>query len=378
MAISVARKTLLHEWRRFLPATVAIAFSGVLMTVQGALLLGIVGANGLYVTQSEADYWVGFPGTQSVDLGRSIPASAATNLYAERGISHVEPIFFGSGDWRGMHGGGGVSVTIIGIDTTADAEALARVIPASLRNELNEPGTVVVDIADGAKLSAKKEALAEINGHAIHVVGFIDGLRGLGGVNVVASKETARILDHNLPNDGGATYFLYSVKDGADARAIQTRLNSSSAVRHFEVWSAEELASMTTMYMLLDSGAGIAFIFATLIAVLIGAVITSQTLMAAVAGTVPQYATLRALGVPFHKLRLIVIEQAGWVGIFGFGISVVLSLAIAVAAAIYKVPFELRFSIVAAASSVVFLVAMVACILAVHRLRDTDPAMLLR
>lgn len=361
-----------------MPATVAIAFSGVLMTVQGALLLGIVGANSLYVTQSSASYWVGFPGTQSVDLGRTIPASVATSLYAERGISHVEPILFGSGDWRGMHGGGGVSITILGVDTADDAEALAHIIPAELRNTLNVPGAVVVDIADASKLSAKTGSMAEVNGRAVHVAGYIDGLRGLGGVNVVTSRETARALDHSLPNDGGATYFLYDVKSGANGAAIQARLNSSSDIRHFEVWSAEELASMTTMYMLLDSGAGIAFIFATLIAVVIGAVITSQTLMAAVAGTIPQYATLRALGVPFYKLRLIVVEQAGWVGMFGFGMSLVISLLIAVAAAGYRVPFELRFSIVAAASTVVLLVATVACLLAIHRLRDTDPAMLLR
>ena len=150
MTISIARKTLLHEWRRFLPATIAIAFSGVLMTVQGALLLGIVGANGLYVTQSTATYWVGFPGTQSVDLGRAIPASVATNLYAQPAISHVEPVLFGSGDWRGTHGGG-ISVTVLGIDTSDNAEALARIIPRALRNELNEPGAVVVDIADASK-----------------------------------------------------------------------------------------------------------------------------------------------------------------------------------------------------------------------------------
>lgn len=378
MTISIARKTLIHEWRRFLPATIAIAFSGVLMTVQGALLLGIVGANSLYVTQSTAQYWVGFPGTQSVDLGRTIPAGVATNLYAEPAISHVEPVLFGSGDWRGTHGGGGVSVTVLGIDTANDSEALARIIPGSLRNELNEPGTVVVDIADASKLSTQKGGIAEVNRHSVRIVGYIDGLRGLGGVNVVASLETARNLDHSLPGDSGATYFLYDLKPGTNGPAIQARLNSSANIRRFEVWSAEELASMTTMYMLLDSGAGIAFIFATLIAVMIGAVITSQTLMSAVAGTVPQYATLRALGVPFDRLRFIVIEQAGWVGLFGFVISLFLSVAIALMAAVYRVPFELRFSIIASASTVVLLVAAVACLLAIHRLRDTDPATLLR
>lgn len=130
--------------------------------------------------------------------------------------------------------------------------------------------------------------------------------------------------------------------------------------------------------MLFDSGAGIAFVFATLIAATIGALITSQTLMAAVVGTIPQYATLRALGVPFSGLRKIVIEQAAWVGFSGLIINGVLSVAIGFIAMIYKVPFELDSAVIASASLVVLVVAILACLLAVHRLRQADPATLLR
>ncbi|PYB74211.1 FtsX-like permease family protein [Rhizobium wuzhouense] len=377
MAISIARKTLLHEWRRFLPASIAIAFSGVLMTAQGALLLGIVSANALYVTQSNAAYWVGFPGTQSVDLGRTVKADAVTDLYAEANISHVEPFLLGSGDWRGGRGGG-VSVTIVGVDTAADGTALVKVLPPEMRNRLTEPGTAAIDRADSSKLSARLNDVVEVNGKAVHVIGFIDGLRGLGGVNLVTSLETARALDSALPAAGSATYFLYDLKPGTNAADILQDLGNRSGIPRYEVWPADELANISTMYMLLDSGAGIAFVFATLISMLIGAVITSQTLMAAVAGTIPQYATLRALGVPFHSLRRIVIEQAGWVGISGLSLSLVISLLLAGAAAFYRVPFELRGSVIAGASLVVLLVALVACLLAVHRLREADPATLLR
>ncbi|ALN71872.1 ABC transporter permease [Aureimonas sp. AU20] len=378
MAVSIARKTLLHEWRRFLPAAVAVAFSGVLMTAQGALLLGIVGANALYVTQSEARFWAGYPGTQSVELGRTVRSETATVLYAQADISHVEPFLLGSGDWRAMQGGG-VSVTLLGIDTAPDGEALARIVPAPLRNRLSEPGTVLLDRADGAKLSAGSGQTAEINGRSVRVVGFVEGLRGLGGVNVVTSLETARQLDQTLPAEGGATYFLFDLNSGGQAAAVAARLNQEAgSPRRFEIWPAERLADMSTLYMLMDSGAGIAFVFATAIALLIGTVITSQTLMAAVAGTIPQYATLRALGVPFAGLRAIVMEQAVWVGVFGLVLSVLFCLALSGVAAVYGVPFQLRIGVIAAASAVVFLVALVACVLAVHRLRSADPASLLR
>lgn len=378
MAVPIARKTLLYEWRRFLPAVAAVAFSGLLMTAQGALLLGIVSANSLYVSQSDANYWVGFPGTQSVELGRTVKVGVLMSLYSEPLVSHIEPLLLGSGDWRATGGNGGVSVTVVGVETQADSVGLARVVPAELRNQLREPGAVVVDASDSDKLSTRPGDLAEVNGHTVRVIGLIDGLRGLGGVNVVSSLDTARMLDPTLPDDGAATYFLFNVKAGSDPSAVIARLNRKASVERFEIWPSGQLASMSTNYMLFDSGAGIAFIFATLIAATIGALITSQTLMAAVAGALPQYATLRALGVPFGGLRTIVAEQAAWVGISGLIISGGLSLLIALITQLYKVPFVLDGVVVLLASLVVLVVAILACLLAIHRLRQADPASLLR
>lgn len=40
--IALARKTLIHEWRRFVPSVFAVGFSGVLLAMQAALVLGIL------------------------------------------------------------------------------------------------------------------------------------------------------------------------------------------------------------------------------------------------------------------------------------------------------------------------------------------------
>ncbi len=71
--IPLARKTLVHEWRRFVPAVFAVGFSGLLLMVQAALVLGIFGSAAVYVRASTADLWAGYPGTQSVNFGRATP-----------------------------------------------------------------------------------------------------------------------------------------------------------------------------------------------------------------------------------------------------------------------------------------------------------------
>ncbi len=53
--VALARKTLIYEWRRFLPAMLAVGFAGLLQLLQAALVLGIFGSTSVYITGSSAD-----------------------------------------------------------------------------------------------------------------------------------------------------------------------------------------------------------------------------------------------------------------------------------------------------------------------------------
>jgi putative ABC transport system permease protein len=57
--ISLARLTLLREWRRFMPAILAVGFAGLLVLMQLVLLLGIFRTVSVYIDRSSADLWVG-------------------------------------------------------------------------------------------------------------------------------------------------------------------------------------------------------------------------------------------------------------------------------------------------------------------------------
>ena len=118
--IPLARKTLVHEWRRFLPSGLAVAFSGLLLLVQAALVFGIFNSSAVYIRKSGGELWLGYPGTQSIELGRPIPAQAEIAALMDPGVARVEPFNWIDGDWRGPADRGGVSVFVSGIDTRAD------------------------------------------------------------------------------------------------------------------------------------------------------------------------------------------------------------------------------------------------------------------
>ncbi|WP_243041651.1 ABC transporter permease [Dyella sedimenti] len=376
--VALARKTLVYEWRRFLPAILAVCFAGLLQLLQAALVLGIFGSASVYITGSSADLWAGYPGTQSVNLGRSIDAGVEMRLRMDPAVAAVEPFHWVDADWRGPNDTGGVSVFVSGINTRPDGMLFAQALPPALRARLNEPDAVIVDRADLDSLGVGIGDSAVINGHRVRVVGVSSGLRALGGVNVVASLATAATLDTDPSNANRMTYFVARLHDPGQARRVAVRLRGDRAFGNYDVWTAKSFARRSRLYWIFDTGAGAGVLFLAGIVFLVGAAITSQTLMAAVIGSVREYATLNALGVGVGALRRVVMEQAFWVGLLGLVGSAVLGAVAMAFARSRNVPVALGPWTTLACLSLCMGLAIVSGLAAMRSLHRADPATLLR
>ena len=375
--VALARKTLIYEWRRFLPAMLAVGFAGLLQLLQIALVLGIFGRTSLYITGSSGDVWVGYPGTQSVGQGRSIDADVASRILMDPAVERVEQYLWVDGDWRGPRETGGLSVFVSGIDPSANGLMFSRVLPLALRRRLAEPDAIIVDRSDLQQLGVGLGQYATINGHSVHVVGISQGLRALGGINVLCSLDTARRID-NDPTDNGPTYLVAKLRDPAQAGQVAARLRGDTAFGPYTTWSAADFASLSVRYWLFDTGAGAGVLFLAGIVFLVGAVITSQTLIAAVNGSVREYATLNALGVGVAALRRVVLEQAFWVGALGLLGAGLLGIVLLLLARSQNVPVVLNLPAALACILLVLGLAAVSGLAAMRSLRRADPATLLR
>lgn len=375
--VALARKTLVYEWRRFLPAILAVGFAGLLQLLQLALVLGIFGATSIYITGSTADVWIGYPGTQSVGSGRAIDANVESRVLMDPAVTRVESYLWVDGDWRGAGETGGVSVFLSGIDPSAQGLMFAKVLSPALRARLAEPDAVIVDRADLGKLGVELGQTATINGHRVRVVGVSHGLRGLGGINVISSLDTARRVD-NDDADFGPTYLVAKLRNPAQADEVAARLRGDAAFGPYTTWSAADFASRSVRYWLFDTGAGAGVLFLAGIVFLVGAVITSQTLIGAVNGSVREYATLNALGVGVAALRKVVLEQAFWVGTLGLIGAVVLGALLLLIARSQDVPVTLGPLAALACIVLVLGQAAVSGMAAMRSMRRIDPATLLR
>lgn len=377
--IPLARKTLVHEWRRFVPAVFAVGFSGLLLMVQAALVLGIFGSAAVYVRASTADLWAGYPGTQSVNFGRAIGRDVESRMRMDPAVTAVEPYLWVDGDWRSAQAGaGGISVYVSGIRSAPDGMLFARLIAPWQRDALREPGAVIVDRADLDTLGVRVGQTAWINSHPVRVAAAVDGLRGLGGVNVLASLDTAREIA-GAEAGSGSTYVVARTRSPADAAAAQARLSQGGpGFGPFEVWTARQFSRRSQLYWMFDTGAGVAVLFMVIVVCLVGTVVTSQSLMGVVAGTAREYAVLNALGASRGALGRLVIEQACWIGGLGLLVAGATSAGLLGVAAAYGVPVAMTPRVAAACAVLVGIVALFSGFFAIRGLLRADPALLLR
>ena len=376
--VALARRTLFYEWRKFLPAALAVAFSGLLLLMQAALMFGIFDSASVYINKSDADLWAGYPGTQTIELGRPIPHDTEMALLVDPDVVRVEAFHWIDGDWRGPASHGSVSVFISGIDPRPDGLLFAQALPQAVRAKLNEPNGVIVDAADLPKLGLDIGGTAMLNGHRGKIIAATPVLRALGGVNIVTSIATARHLNADANEPDKVAYYVAKLRPGADPEKVRDRIQQGWPTRGFTIWTKAEFAHTAATYWMFETGAGLGFVFFTFIVFLVGTVITSQTLVAAVASHVREYAMLNALGAGRSALRKVVLEQALWVGGFGSLFGAVVSVLLILLAINQSVPIAFDITAGAGCAVLVMAIALVSGVMAVRTISHLEPANLLR
>ncbi|MGO3929181.1 ABC transporter permease [Rhodopseudomonas pseudopalustris] len=374
--VSLARRTLLYEWRRYLAALLAVAFSGLLVLVQIALLLGMFRTTTTVVENAAADLWLVEPTVASFDLARELSPRAENRVRAHPAVQRTERLALAFADWRGPQGAR-VAITLVALDVSPGSLAFPRSLPDELREALQPAGTVLVDQADLNKLGVEYvRDGAEIDGRRVRVAGVTTGFRAIGGAMVFVSEATYREIRGGASRDT-PHYVLAGLAPGQDVTAVRQELSEIGGSL-FRVMTPDELASMSQLYWLLESGTGIGFLFSTVLGLLVGVAITSQTLRAAVLSSLREYATLRALGVPLPALRAVVLEQATWIGAAGFAVTALATVLVVGIAISAGVAVAVTWWAVLGTALFSMLVSIVSGLMSLGPLLRTEPAELLR
>jgi putative ABC transport system permease protein len=373
IVMSFSLATLWHDRNRFLPGVLAVAFSALLIAVQCGLLLGIFSMFSLPIDRSRADVWAGYPGTESVDLCLPIPGSWQARLALQPEIERVESYVYGTELW-GKPGGGVESCSIIGTRLDDGALGVLQDLSQEQRAKLTEPGSIVVDESALDDLGIRGVGdVAELAGSRVRVVGLVQGLRGIAGAYVFCSIPTAQRLLHLRPDQ--VTFLLARCHNPADAPAVVERLG---AYGNMSAFTREQFSLRSRLHWLIKTKAGVALGCAALLGLIVGAAVTSQTLYAATAASLRQFAILDALGIPTWRMSVLVLTQSFWVGLLGIGLALPVSLGAARVVEILGARTLMPAWMLAATAVVTLVMALLSGLVSLRSLRRVEPAALLR
>jgi putative ABC transport system permease protein len=365
--------TLRYERQRFLPGVLAVAFSALLIVLQCGLLLGLFAITSIPIDHSSADVWVGAPEVLSVDLGRPVPEKFLLRVAAMPEVERCEVFLQGFAYWSKPNGGSELCL-VIGSKLEADSLGALQELTLELRSRLSEPGSIVVDEGDLGRLGIDGTGdSAEITNQRVRVVGLVRGLRGLSGPHVFCSIQTARSVLRLAPEQ--TTYVLAKCRHPSDAATVAARLSDYPTMTAF---TSEDFSLRSRLHWLTKTKAGIALGFAALLGLLVGAVVTSQTLYAATAASLREYAVLRALGIPRWRMAMAVLAQSFWVGLAGIGVAIPTVLGVAYGIRNLGAPVMLPPLLLGGAAVVTMAMATLSGLAALRSLRLIEPALLLR
>jgi len=371
MSFSLA--TLWHERSRFLPGILAVAFSALLIAVQGGLLLGIFSLFALPIDRSRADLWVGYPGAPSVDLSLPIPKAWEARLAVQPEVERVEAYLYGTLVW-GKRGGGTETCSIIGSRLDDGSLGAVAELTPQLRSRLTEPGAIAVDESALPDLGLTGLGdVAEVAGHRVRIVGLVRGLKGVAGAYVFCSIPTAQRL-LRLRQDQ-ATFLLARCRNQEDIPTVVERLR---AYPNMSTFSREEFSLRSRLHWLLKTKAGVALGCAALLGLIVGAAVTSQTLSAATAASLRELAVLEALGIPTWRMQALVLTQSFWVGLLGIALAMPASFGSAGVMRALGARIVLPAWMLASAAALTLAMALLAGLVSLRSLRRVEPATLLR
>lgn len=375
--MSYALQTLWHERSRYASGVLAVTFSAVLIALQCGLLLGLFKITSIPIDNTTADLWIGSTAVSAVDLGKPIPTSYLSRVAGVPGVTSVE-LYIGNFASFTKPVGGTEICFLLGSNTDAGSAGAAVVLTREQLDALTMPDSVIVDESDVHRLGLDgPDGKPKINGKEVKVVGTVRGLRSIAAPWVFCSLHTARHLIGPLLPADHVTYLLARCESPERAKRVAAELREQYG-SDMGAYTAQEFSYESRKYWLYRTKAGIAIGYAALLGLLVGSVITAQTLYSATTASAREFAILLALGIPRWRISVMVLAQSFWVGVAGIVMAYPACQVLRYGARQVGADVDLRWEVLLGTAVVTIGMALGAGVAALRSVRQIEPMSLLR
>lgn len=372
----LARRNLFHDRMRFAVTLTGIVFALVLIIIQFGLFLGFTTTTSNNIDHSNADIWIVFHGVGYFDTARMFSERKFYEVLGVPGVQQAEKYIQNFAYWK-KPDGGVENVQVIGFHPGSGLGEPWNVVQGSVLDVKLEDGIIVDDLyREKLGVSAIGDRV-EIGDHRARVVGLTHGIRSFTtSPFVYTSFKNALNYTRPEAREDQLGYILVKVAPGFTPEEVQRNLRAR--MTDVDTYTSEEFSQRTRFYWMFTTGAGLAVLTAALMGLVVGVAVVAQTIYAATMDHIREYGTLKAMGATNGYLYRVLIEQAVWSALLGYGLAMVAAHFIVQGGekggALILMPLAMKIGMLLLA----VLMCITAALVSINKVTRLDPAMVFR
>jgi putative ABC transport system permease protein len=372
---------LIYEWRRYLAAVIALAFSGLLILAEVGMFVGIGKSFTATIDRSPADIMITAPRAESLmNENAGLPRRIMPLIFLHPEVVQVADMAGSGAMFRNFPPPGQKVkqeyVQLLAVDLEPGAVTWPTDFGPNLREALSEPFSFAVDETALRQLGIKLGDRAILNGHVVKLGALLHNYANVNRPMLMLSRDTLRLVGQS-PDPDRSGPLMVRVRHPERALLVRDQLNAMGQGR-FRAWTRAELAKANDQALMKEQIIGIMMNFTIILGAFIGVGITWQTLRGAILANIKEFASLRALGVSVGSLRRVVLELAFWVGVVGLLATGLFVWGVARLGEAGGVPMDFPAGYIVMAIVLLMLIAIGSGLLSLGVLKKSQPADLLR
>jgi len=315
--LKLAYKLLVNDKAKFSALLVGITFAVFLMIQMTAMFAGVLSRASATVFNLGASMWIMDPAVQTVANTIGMPDYVLDATRSMQGVHYAVPVYSG-GALVKLADGTYQSVTVVGLDDTS-LFGRPQLIQGKIEDIYGENGFIVVKDPEFPKLGNPHLGTEfEVNDHRGVIVGIAKvASSGLFGVPTLYTTYE-RALQY-LPNPRFTiSYVLVEPKSATDIAQIKQQARSLG----YLALTRDEFVSRITAFYMFQTGVGMNILIMTIMSFVVGLSISGQTFYTFVLENLEKFGALKAMGAKSRELILMILFQASFTALTGYGLGI--------------------------------------------------------
>jgi len=315
--LKIALKLLVNDKSKFIALLVGITFAVFLMIMMMSMFSGILSRSSSSVYNVGAKIWVMDPAVNNATSSIPMPDYVLSSARSINGVKYAVPIYFGNALVK-LKSGAYQAVSVVGLD---DATLYGRpeLIEGKIEDIYAESAFIVVKDAEFKKLESPAVGTEfEINDHRGLVVGLAKvASGGLFGIPTVYTTYNRAIT--YIPSMRFTTsYILIEPKHESDIPFIQQQIKKLG----YQALTRDQFVQKISDFYTYQTGMGMNVLMMTAISFIVGLSISGQTFYTFILENLERFGALKAIGAKGHELITMILFQASFTALIGYGLGV--------------------------------------------------------